>query len=396
MMLLHSLTLRRLRAAQLLALMAVTPVFAQVAPKESNSTASADTRQSKQVVPSTTAAPASSDEETIALSPFEVVADSKGYYSSNTMSGTRFNTKLEDLASSVTVMTKEQMSDFAMLDINDIFLYTGNTEGTATYTDYTVDRNGQVTDNVQVNPTQANRVRGIGAANISYGNYEMQGRMPIDPLIVEGIEVSRGPNANVFGLGNAAGTVNQVPMSANLNRHYVRTSMRVDSYGGYRGTLDFNRYLVKGKLAIHGNAGFQHDGFIRKPSGVNTVRYNGAIKYQPFKNTRISANVLHYRMNGNRPNFTPPRDYISSWITAGSPTWDPINQVVHLNGQTIGNGGVGTTTPITSDANVPAYFSRAGSIQSRGNIYVDNGTVAYWTTPFLQQPGFRSFHAPGE
>ena len=74
------------------------------------------------------------------MSPFEVVSDTKGYYGANTMSGTRFNSKLEDLASSITVMTKEQMSDFAMLDINDIFLYTASTEGTGTFTDYVVDR----------------------------------------------------------------------------------------------------------------------------------------------------------------------------------------------------------------------------------------------------------------
>src|SRR4051812_6655116 len=48
-------------------------------------------------------------EDVISLSPFEVVSDTKGYYASNTMSGTRFNSKLEDLAASVTVMTKEQM-----------------------------------------------------------------------------------------------------------------------------------------------------------------------------------------------------------------------------------------------------------------------------------------------
>src|SRR2546430_306894 len=82
----------------------------------------------------------------VALSPFEVGANTRGYYGSNTMSGTRFNTKLEDLASSITVITKEQMSDFAMLDINDLFLYTANTEGTGTYTDYVIDRNGSVAD----------------------------------------------------------------------------------------------------------------------------------------------------------------------------------------------------------------------------------------------------------
>src|SRR4051812_22103147 len=64
-----------------------------------------------------------STEEVVALSPFEVVSDTRGYFSANTMSGTRFNTKLEDLASSLTVVSKEQMADFAMLDINDIFLY---------------------------------------------------------------------------------------------------------------------------------------------------------------------------------------------------------------------------------------------------------------------------------
>ena len=45
------------------------------------------------------------DKDVVELSPFQVVADTKGYYSANTMSGTRFNTKLEDLASSITVMT---------------------------------------------------------------------------------------------------------------------------------------------------------------------------------------------------------------------------------------------------------------------------------------------------
>jgi hypothetical protein len=43
------------------------------------------------------------------------------------MSGTRLNSKLEDIGAAITVMTKEQMADFAMLDINDIFLYSVGT-----------------------------------------------------------------------------------------------------------------------------------------------------------------------------------------------------------------------------------------------------------------------------
>ncbi len=110
----------------------------------------------------------------------------------------------------MTVITKEQMSDFAMLDINDIFLYTAGAEGTGTYTDLAIDRNGSISDNVALNPAGANRIRGIAAANISFGNFETMGRVPVDPLNVEAVEVSRGPNSSISGLGNPSGTVNQV------------------------------------------------------------------------------------------------------------------------------------------------------------------------------------------
>ena len=316
-------------------------------------------------------------DEVVTLSPFEVVSDSKGYYATNTMSGTRFNTKLEDLASSVTVMTKDQMSDFGMLDINDVFLYTASAEGTGNFTDFTVNRNGDVQENVSLNPTGANRVRGIAAANISLGNFETMGRVPIDPLGLESVEISRGPNASVFGLGNPSGTVNMVPASANLSRNRAQFQARADSYGGYRTSLDVNRVLWNGKLALRASGAFQHDGFIREPSGVNTVRSNAMVKFRPFQKTTIAASYSVYRMNGNRPNASPPRDNISYWIANGRPTWDPVGQVIHVGGQTIGAGGPGTTTPITADANVPDYFNRSFTGSNRFYAYVGPGGLQF-------------------
>ena len=316
------------------------------------------------------AAPA---EEIVALSPFEVVSDNKGYYGANTMSGTRFNSKLEDLAASITVVTKEQMQDFAMLDINDVFLYTASTEGTGTYTDFSVDRNGSVSDNVQLNPAQANRVRGIASANISLGNFETMGRTPVDPLGIDGIEVSRGPNANVFGLGNPSGTVNMVAATANLTRDRTQAQFRADSYDGYRSSLDMNRVLKKGTLAIRGSAAFQHEGFVRKPSGVNTERYNGMIKFKPFKDTTISATASYYHSYGNRPNFTPPRDSISYWAASGKPTWDPVAQVVHVNGQTLG--------PFTSATGLPDYFNNTFTGNNHSYLFIDQGGIGYFAAP---------------
>src|SRR5688572_6324864 len=81
--------------------------------------------------PSEPAVPLVDQSSTVQMTPFEVTSSGdRGYYGANTMSGTRLNSRIEDLASSITVVTKEQMADFAMLDLNDIFNYEASTEGT--------------------------------------------------------------------------------------------------------------------------------------------------------------------------------------------------------------------------------------------------------------------------
>ncbi len=357
----------RLLAVQSCLMIAVPRSRAQAAPAPAAPTAD----QAKPIPVETT--PAKPDEDIVSLSPFEVVSDTKGYYSANTMSGTRFNSKLEDLAASITVVTKDQMADFAMLDINDIFNYTASTEGTGTYTDLTIDRNGSVSDNVQLNPTQANRIRGLGAANVSFNNFETSGRMPIDPSITNGVEISRGPNANVFGLGNASGTVNQVASVPNLTRDRSTVEARWDSYDGYRTGLDVNRVLMKGVLAVRGSAVYQHDGFVRKPSGVDTERYNAMIKYQPFKTTTLTVGSYYYHQYGNRPNAVNPRDSVTYWVQSGKPTWDPIDEVVHVGGQTLG--------PFVTDTGVPDALQRTFTGNGHSYMYIDQRGLAYFGAP---------------
>lgn len=329
------------------------------------------------------------DDEIQVLSPFEVVTDNKGYFSSSTQSGTRFKTKIEDMGSSITVMNKDQMKDFGMVDINDVFSYVGNAEGTGTYTDFVVDRNGQAFDNNQLNPNNANRLRGISAANQSFANFEVSKSMPVDSMLVEAIEISRGPNANVFGLGNAGGTVNQVPVSANLSRNKTTIELRADSYKGWRSVFDTNVVLKKNVLAIRAVGGYQDEEFQRKPSGMNTRRLNAMVKYQPFKYTTITGLAIDYKSYGNRPNYTPPRDNVTYWRNSGSPSWNPSTSTYTLNGVTYGmsSAATGATVvaggafPITSDNNVPDFFFRPNYMFQRSNIYVDQNGIGYWTDP---------------
>ncbi len=317
----------------------------------------------------------------VVLSPFEVTGENtRGYYAANTMSGTRLNTKLEDLASSISIVTKEQMQDFALLDMNDIFSYEVSTEGTGNYTDFLVDRRGNVADNISDNPVGANRIRGVGPANTAFGNFQTSGRTPIDPTMLESVEISRGPNSNIFGLGNAAGTVNLVPAAANLFRNRTQVEFRADSYDGNRGSLDINRVLKKGVLAIRGSAVFQHDGFERKPSGTDTQRYNAMVKFQPFKNTTLRAGYYYYYLNGTRANTITPRDGISYWKSVGSPSWDPSTFTLKRNGVTVGTYTVGAT--------LPDYLVQSTFV-NHSQLFIDQSGLNLWSvgqTPSTSNP----------
>lgn len=313
--------------------------------------------------PNTAARPEASEDkdDILQLSPFEVVGQVRGYYATNVMSGTRLNSKLEDLGASISVVTKEQMQDFALLDLNDIFALEANTEGTAQFTDVAFTAGGNPIDNTQLDPTSANRIRGVGPANMTMGNFETSGRVPVDPIIIDSVEISRGPNASLFGIGSAAGTVNSVPASAYLARDSAQVALRGDSHDGWRTSLDVNRVLRKDVLAVRGSAVRQYDGYHLKPSGFHTVRLNGMLRFKPFATTMLSAAYFRYQAEGNRPNTGLPRDGISGWLAAGAPTWNNLTGVVSSQGRNL--GVFESTTPaafVVLGADTQAYIDRNG------------------------------------
>ncbi|MEO7796122.1 MAG: TonB-dependent receptor plug domain-containing protein, partial [Opitutaceae bacterium] len=314
--------------------------------------------------------------EIIELSPFEVQGDQDaGYYASNTLSGTRISSKIEDLASSITVVTKQQLLDTAAVDINDIFLYEANTEGTGNFTDFSVGRNGDVIDSVQSSPTTSNRIRGIASANIARGNFASSSDIPIDTYNVDGVEISRGPNSNIFGLGNASGTVNLIQSQARLNRDTSQLTLRADSFGGYRTGFDFNRKILGDKLAVRTLGVYEKTGYVREPNKDITRRLQGLITYRPFKNTTIRASYEMYKNFARRPNSLTPRDTTTYWRSAGSPTWDPTTQTVTVNGVK-----QSTVYPQSQDGNLPlGLLSQGTGFYNRPAMFIDDGGVQYWS-----------------
>jgi outer membrane receptor protein involved in Fe transport len=329
--------------------------------------------------------PSSGSGEIIELSPFEVTAgDDRGYYASTSLSGTRLNSKLEDLAPSISVVTKQQLLDTASVDINDIFLYEANTEGTGTYTAFSVGRNGDVNDSVQSDPMNANRVRGIDSANISRGGFASNSRIPIDTYNVDQVEISYGPNSNIFGLGNSSGTVNLIQAEANPSRESSSLTLRGDSYGGYRASVDFNRPILRNKLAVRVAGVYESKGFIRKPSADITHRGQLLVTYRPFKLTTIRAGYESYHNYARRPNALTPRDTTTFWNAAGRPTWDPTTQRARVN-------GVQQTNQEISDATLPSgLLSQGTGFYNRPGFYVDPYGDPFYTvnrTSTTNSPG---------
>src|SRR6478736_4531789 len=346
----------RLLPASMMALLLAIPASAQQTTTPPAEAAAA--------APAPVAAPKT--EDTVVLSPF-VVSTTKdsGYYAANTLAGSRMNTNIADLGAAISVVTKQQMEDTGSLDINDVFRYEINTEGSSTYTpsgggyatlrsDGILDVNGGASTGSSVTPftnASANRVRGIGVPSSATNYYPSIGQVPFDAYNVSSVEISRGPNSMLFGLGSPAGIVNQTTAQAQMNRDTASITMRVDQYGSYRGSFSFNKGLIDDKLAIYGAAVYDNRQFDRKPSYDKTKRFYGALTVKPFAKTTFRGNVESYDNENRRPNSLTPRDFVTQWNLAGQPYYDPLTRKVirTSDNKTLGNYVVNTLSPLSQE-----------------------------------------------
>jgi hypothetical protein len=343
--------------------LAVASTSAQSAPTNSEVKAPAPT-------PAKPIQPVPGAEEPVKLTPFQVsTSRDSGYFAENTLAGSRLNTNLADLAASITVVTKQQMDDTASLDINDVFKYEASTEGSNTYTPSIVDR-GTAKDSVagysfgnngdSTTNAQSNRVRGLAAPDAAINNYPSNNRIPFDSYNTQSVEITRGPNSLLFGLGTPAGIVNQSTAQAGLTRDTNQVSARTDQYGSFRTSLAINRVLIPDKLAVYGAFLFNDQQFQRKPAGDLTRRQYGAITYKPFSKTILRGFAENYQNDANRPNSLTPRDFVTPWLASGRPAYDPTTRMITVldTGRTYG--------PYVANVNSPGYNAAVNTVLGTG------------------------------
>jgi outer membrane receptor protein involved in Fe transport len=314
---------------------------------------------------------ASSDQEVVELSPFEVNATKdSGYYTANTLAGTRLNNNIADLPSSITVVTKQQLEDTGSMNINDVFRYEANTEGAHTYTQYVMIRTnlsdatgggGGTSGNYVSAATTGNRVRGLSNADQEEDNFFSLYRIPFDSYNTSAVEIDRGPNSIIYGSGSPAGIVNQARTQANANKLSGEVSFLGGSWGTYRETFNANVPIIKDRLGIFVAQMFQQQGFQQKPSNDLTRREYGAFVLYPFKNhkTKLSGSFEYFNNYANDPNGLTPVDYVTPWIASGMPTWNPVTDVVSYlsGGKVLGPYALSTTYPNYNPAVGSPYWT---------------------------------------
>jgi outer membrane receptor protein involved in Fe transport len=265
------------------------------------------------------------DDEIFELSPFEVSTEGDiGYIASSTLAGSRLNTRLEDVAATVTVVTKELMEDIGATDAGSLLTYTAGTEVSGTRGNFTnATNNGQGVPNDIVDVRsggQGTRVRGLAAADSSR-NY-FQSRIPFDSYNTDRIEINRGSNAVLFGLGSPAGIINNSTLKP-VFRDLNRIRFTADSFGRLRGEFNVNREIFKNVLAVRfagvrDNRKFEQDDAFRDMDRLyiaalfqkNLFGKRGGF----WGRTIINASYEDGKQTSNNPRTTPPQDLITPWF----------------------------------------------------------------------------------
>lgn len=273
----------------------------------------------------TTAASVDEDEEdVIVLSPFEVsAAEETGYAAATTLAGNRLNTELRDIGNAVTVITGQFLKDIGATNNETLLQYTTGTEVGNVQGNFAGTGDGSFLDESSkfTNPNQNTRVRGLTSADNTRDYFLTD--IPWDGYSVDGVDLQRGPNSILFGQGSPAGIINTRTKQASF-KNSNQVELRYGSFGTKRASIDLNRVLIKGELAIRIAAVYNDEKFKQDPAYDLSKRLYGATRWEPGFLKKGSARTI-FRANyevgetsTNRPRTLPPIDLITPWFKTGT------------------------------------------------------------------------------
>ena len=200
-------------------------------------------------------APVPASEEVLKLDVFTVSAKTdKGYRATNTISGTRLNQKLQDVAQNINVITEDFIKDLNVSNLSDALAYTA----------------GLAPNSAQNEASFT--VRGFDVLRPMRNGVTTSGELAVDSSNIERIEVVKGPSSVLYGVSSAGGFINYITKRPTETSSFgLRQTFA--SYNGLRSELDYNvgtkelggtKLLTRFVGAYESNDGFIGTGFERK------------------------------------------------------------------------------------------------------------------------------------
>lgn len=228
----------------------------------------------------TTAPVATPADDTVVLSPFTVATEAAGrYQATESTSGSRVRVSLFDSTQAVSVITRDLIEDIGAGRIVDAAKYVAG-----------------VYESTIPNAQDRTTIRGFQNDGATIDGWSYFSFANVDPVLIERIEVVKGPNAILAPQGIPGGTVNIVSKKPVFsNRGYV--SGQVGRYSANRTEVDVNRVVSDGKLAVRFVGSFQdaddygdnnfHQGVVAMPM----VTY----RFGPTSELTMQAELYNWR-----------------------------------------------------------------------------------------------------
>ncbi|HEY1110183.1 MAG TPA: TonB-dependent receptor plug domain-containing protein, partial [Opitutaceae bacterium] len=284
-------------------------------------------RGSAQAVPPVPSAAAT--EEAIQLSPFLVQTNTDvGYEASSSLAGTGLNTKLTDLGASVSVITSKFLEDTGSKNLSDVLVYQTNMEVRGfggNYSGVTPSNGSTANEPSLSNGPVGTRVRGLAEATQARNFF--RSIIPMDGYNTDRVEINRGANALLFGVGSPAGIINTSSSQAELQRTRGEVEASVGSYASYRVSFDYNFAPRRGDFAVRVAAVKDDEKYQQEFTYTDTERKYAAAAWDiaPLRkrgildSTVVRASYERGRIVSNNPRVLPPGDRLAPWFDATLP-----------------------------------------------------------------------------
>jgi hypothetical protein len=303
-------------------------------------------------------------EDSIELSPFVVDSTTdEGYAATQTLAGGRLNQSLKNTGAAIQVITKDFMDDIGATGIEELLQYTTNSEVAGILGNFSGASDGGAgessTGGARRDPDGASRIRGLAAPDRTRNFFKTD--IPFDTYNTERVDINRGANSFLFGLGSPAGLINNGLAVARF-KDSNEISTRVGSGGenpSWRASFKMNKVLIEDKLAIQVAGLVDRTEYRQRPTFKDDDRIYATMTFRPFGNddTVIKAHYETGSVLGNAPDVLMPINNLSTFLDYKAP-FDTYDNLLRFNNQ---------EGPTLAQWNNPRNVARFVSAEERAN-----------------------------